>query len=171
MTTTGDLIYSSDNSGTPARLGGSNSGFVLTAAGAAAPSWAQAIAAQSAKVATSQTTSSSSYTDLATAGPAVTVVVPASGNVLVGIGAEMTNGTSGLSLMSVALSGANTVSAPASNYILIYGAPITSGGGEMGKMSVLTGLTPGSTTFTAKYKSTAGTGTFINREVIVIPLP
>jgi len=40
MTTTGDIIYSSDNSGTPARLAASTSGYVLTSNGAStAPSW------------------------------------------------------------------------------------------------------------------------------------
>ena len=40
MTTTGDIIYSSDGSGTPARLGAGTSGYVLTSNGAgAAPSW------------------------------------------------------------------------------------------------------------------------------------
>lgn len=40
MTTTGDIIYSSDNSGTPARLAAGTSGYVLTANGAgAAASW------------------------------------------------------------------------------------------------------------------------------------
>jgi hypothetical protein len=40
MTTTGDIIYSADNSGTPARLAAGTSGFVLTSNGAgAAPSW------------------------------------------------------------------------------------------------------------------------------------
>jgi hypothetical protein len=35
----------------------------------------------------------------------------------------------------------------------------------------VTGLTAGSTTFTAKYDVTAGTGTFANRTIIVVPLP
>ncbi len=39
MTTTGDIIYSSDGSGTPARLAAGTTGQVLTSAGAAAPSW------------------------------------------------------------------------------------------------------------------------------------
>lgn len=41
MTTTGDIIYSSDGSGTPARLAGGTAGKFLTAAGAAAPAWGQ----------------------------------------------------------------------------------------------------------------------------------
>jgi hypothetical protein len=43
MTTTGDIIYSSDNSGTPARLAGT-SGQVLTSNGAAAPAFKTLIA-------------------------------------------------------------------------------------------------------------------------------
>lgn len=41
MTTTGDIIYSSDGSGTPARLAGGTAGKFLTATGAAAPAWGQ----------------------------------------------------------------------------------------------------------------------------------
>ncbi|MFA6038427.1 MAG: tail fiber domain-containing protein [Legionellales bacterium] len=39
MTTTGDIIYSSDNSGTPARLGATTDGYVLTLA-SGIPTWA-----------------------------------------------------------------------------------------------------------------------------------
>ena len=35
---------------------------------------------------------------------------------------------------------------------------------------LLTGLSAGSTTFTLKYRVTAGTGTFTNRTIAVIPL-
>ena len=35
----------------------------------------------------------------------------------------------------------------------------------------VTGLTAGSNTFTAKYRVDAGTGTFANRTIVVIPLP
>ena len=35
----------------------------------------------------------------------------------------------------------------------------------------VTGLTAGSTTFTAKYDVTTGTGTFVNRTIIIVPLP
>jgi hypothetical protein len=37
--------------------------------------------------------------------------------------------------------------------------------------SVITGLTPGSNTFTAKYRITGGTGTWRDRDIVVIPLP
>jgi len=33
------------------------------------------------------------------------------------------------------------------------------------------GLTPGSTVFTAKYRTTSGIATFSNRDIVVIPLP
>ena len=51
-------------------------------------------------------------------------------------------------------------------------------GGSQGAIAVqgtatfyVTGLTPGSTTFTAKYDVTGGTGTFANRSIVVVPLP
>jgi hypothetical protein len=34
-----------------------------------------------------------------------------------------------------------------------------------------TGLTPGSNTFTAKYRVSSGTGTWLNRSIVVVPLP
>ena len=36
---------------------------------------------------------------------------------------------------------------------------------------LVSGLTAGSNTFTAKYRVDASTGTFVNRNIIVIPLP
>jgi hypothetical protein len=51
-------------------------------------------------------------------------------------------------------------------------------GGSQGNIAVqgsatfyVTGLTPGSTTFTAKYDVDGGTGTFVNRTIVVVPLP
>lgn len=124
-----------------------------------------------ATIATSETTGSSSYTDLATAGPAVTVTVPASGKVRVSIGAEIGNSATGLAVMAVALSGANTVAAGA-GALAIYVTPVGTGGGGLGRTTILTGLTPGSTTFTAKYKNTAGAGSasFSARDIMAEPV-
>jgi hypothetical protein len=129
-------------------------------------------ASSSAQVTTSQTTASATYTDLGTTGPAATVIVPASGKVLIIIGAELANSATGISIMGVAISGATTTAAPAQNlFLYIGGAGGTSNGGSWSRSTVLTSLTPGSTTFTAKYKSTAGTGTFGQRDIFVMPLP
>jgi hypothetical protein len=42
--------------------------------------------------------------------------------------------------------------------------------GQLSATFFVTGLNPGSTTFTAKYDVNAGTGTFANRTILVIPI-
>lgn len=117
-------------------------------------------------VATSQTTTSTSYTDLATAGPAATVTIGANGLALVIITGKLFNSGVNDTFMGYAVSGANTVAATDTTAQVVNSTP----GQRNSTMSLLTGLTPGSTTFTAKYRVAAGTGTFSDRNIIVIPL-
>lgn len=114
-------------------------------------------------VATSQTTTSTSYTDLATVGPTVTVTTGTTA--LVGL--YNTNVNTGVtsSLMSFAVSGASSIAANDNTAIGIAG---TSGVRE-GGVFLFTGLTPGSNTFTAKYRVGAGTGTYVDRRIWVMP--
>jgi hypothetical protein len=84
MTTTGDIIKSSDNSGTPARLAIGNTGDVLTVAGGL-PTWAAAPAyARSLIITTGSdlTTTSGTAAEISSS-LRVTVTVPASGRVLI----------------------------------------------------------------------------------------
>lgn len=123
-------------------------------------------------VATSETTTSSSYVALATAGPAVTVTIGANGLALVSLYNHTSNSTASAdNYMGVALSGANTV-ASTDNYALLRRASDASSGGFGASSAVilLTGLTAGSTTFTAQYRTNAGTATFKNRRLAVVPL-
>lgn len=125
-------------------------------------------------VATIDTTTSSTPVDLASVGPSVTVVVPASGKVELSISLQIANGTPGKrSYVSVNLSGANTVAATngTSPRTLIWRAQDNSLESECIK-SVLTGLTPGSTTFKLQYCSEAGghTGVFAVRSLTVTPI-
>lgn len=114
-------------------------------------------AAGSDYVATSEATTSSSFTDLATSGPAVTVVVGASGMLWVAIARFGDSATVGARpTMGFALSGANTLAA-ANKYAIFHSVASSASQGQMGGMWLLTGLTPGSTTVTAKYKNDAGT--------------
>lgn len=127
--------------------------------------------AASAVVATSQGTSSTSFTDLSTVGPAVTVDIGDNGLALVTMYAQMTqSNNTGSALFTVALSGANTVAADSSiqvRYQAFANNAISHGGNTV----LLTGLTPGSTTFTMKYAAaTTGTATFANRKISVVPL-
>jgi hypothetical protein len=98
------------------------------------------------------------------------LIVPASGRVLVAVtaGIETTTG-GGSGYMSFAMSGANNVPPPTNN-----STALNLIGNDFQKATatfVLTGLTPGSTTFTAKYRTNSGTATFQNRSMWGIPLP
>lgn len=123
-----------------------------------------------AEVDTSQTTTSTSFTDLATAGPTVTVTTGT--RALVIITANLTNNTdSAYAIMGVTISGASSVSASDANS-LSFRQSATGGGPQDPQMSwskIYTGLTAGSNTFTSKYRVTAGTGTFQRRRLSVIP--
>jgi hypothetical protein len=167
MTTTGDMIYSSPGS-TPARLGVGSTGQVITVAGGV-PTWStptsSSAASASATVATEQTTNSSTYTDLATAGPAVTITTGTKALVIV-TSAILMNATDNLGYMSYAVSGSTTIAA--SDTVAVDSIAQTYQ--RFSAASRLTSLTAGSNTFTAKYKSATTTGYFKNREIIVIDL-
>lgn len=118
-----------------------------------------------ATVATAQGTTTTSYTDLATVGPTVTVTTGAA--VLVTIGALFLS-TSGqpTANMAFAVSGATTVAAAdtqSAKWDLVGGSAAFS------RTFYVSGLTPGSNVFTAKYKSNnaGATFTFSNRDLIV----
>lgn len=117
-------------------------------------------------VATSQTTTSTSYTDLTTSGPAVTVTVPASGQIIVVINSDIANTNVTTTRIGFALSGANTASA-ADTSALRYEDSANLVNTTVAVIPV-TGLTPGSTTVTLKYKVASGTGTFSNRRLTVL---
>lgn len=121
-------------------------------------------------VLTSETTTSTSFTDLTTPGPAVTVTVGANGILLIGLGGALQNSTSGAeSHMSFALSGANTLAASDANDITLQAAAANQFI-RAGRVVMLTGLSAGSTVVTSKYRVSANTGTFTNRMVWAVPL-
>lgn len=127
--------------------------------------------AQTAVVATSQTTTSPTFTDLGTVGPAVTVTIGANGLALVILSGKVSNGTAGdYGVMGFVVSGANTIAASFTNSLAIQGGS-TSNELASSYSILLTGLSTGSTTFTCKYEIiTGGTGTFRDRNITVIPL-
>jgi len=128
-----------------------------------------------------ETTTSTSYTDLATPGPAVTLDVGASGRVLMILSAKggwsvnTSNAASG-ARMSAELSGANTLAASTTWAAWIYNQYITTTtsvtDASITSAYVFEGLTPGATTFTAKYRSdnAAITVDFNRRTIVVIAL-
>lgn len=122
-----------------------------------------------ATVATSQTTGSTSYADLATAGPAVSVQTGT--RALVTSTALVNHDTNGgFANMSFAVSGASTVAAADATAITqtsaVAGANITPSG-----TFLVTGLTAGVNTFTAKYRVGGGNGAWANRNIVVVGLP
>jgi hypothetical protein len=121
---------------------------------------------------TDETTGSTTYTNLTTPGPSVTVVVPASGRVLIALTAGIFTSTGGgLGYMSftcsvVALPDCTAVGSDVTALNLL--------GNNRQKATasfVLSGLTPGPITFTAIYRSSGpGTASFQNRSIWVAPL-
>jgi hypothetical protein len=143
----------------PAKVTAAGQLLVSTAANALA-----ARAPGAAVVATSQTTTSTSYADLATVGPSVTVTTGT--QAVVWHGAAISNSGANSTRMSVAVSGASTVAASDAWAAIVVGTSAH----NLGKFHFFTGLTAGSNIFTAKYSVAAGTGTYVNRELVVIPL-
>lgn len=168
-----------DNNGKPRiRLGKLSNGSYgmesIDAAGVAVDLDALAFGAETATVTTAQTTTSTSYTDLATAGPAVTVTVGPAGKAIVFIAAACRPGNPGPASAnaSFAVSGATTVAAADTSAITVgvtVGTPqiaVSPSG-----IFMVTGLNPGSNTFTMKYRSAdaADTAEFANRSILVLP--
>lgn len=125
--------------------------------------------AQSKVVGNNETTTSTSFTDLATTGDQVTVTIGASGMALVSISALGNSDTHSYgAVMGYAISGATTAAASD------YGTTIRFGGTgssiQLGRTMLATGLNPGSTTFKLKYKAEIGTARFSIREIVVVPL-
>lgn len=116
-------------------------------------------------VATSQTTTSTSYVDLATVGPTVSVTTGPAALVFLYNANVNAAGTSS-SLMSFEVSGASSVAANDNQSI----GTNSTVGSRAGAVFLVTGLTPGSNTFTAKYRVGGSTGTFVDRRLIVFPL-
>lgn len=118
-------------------------------------------------ITTSETTTSTSYTDLPTVGP--TVTVDTGPFALVIWGAQMSNSTADLSTrMSIEVTGASSI-AESDTRALSFD-PSSANGIFQGSHAVFyDDLTPGSNTFTAKYRVAGGTGTYLRRRLIVLP--
>lgn len=124
---------------------------------------------QSATVVTSQTTASTTYTDLATVGPAVTVATGT--KALVTIGASFAHGsTNGIAYMAPAVSSATTLAA-SDNLAAVFQAYVGTAQGQFCNQFLITGLTGGSNIFTAKYRTPGGTATYALRWITVVAIP
>jgi hypothetical protein len=122
---------------------------------------------QTSTVVTSQSTGSTSYVDLTTVGPQVTVTCGTIAVVLFTAGVQNT-ATNSATDTSVAVSGATSVAASDAWRTVLDGVAL----GQVNRVAgfhTFTGLTPGSNIFTMKYKVGSGTGTWDNRELLVMP--
>jgi hypothetical protein len=118
-----------------------------------------------------ETTTSTTYTDLATAGPVVPVHVPETGRLLIWASAFTKAPAGEASRMSFALTGANTTPATTGVAGIGDGSNVDTLSGYTSGARVLTGLTPGLTVVTAKYRSgSGGEVRFDNRTLLVFPL-
>jgi hypothetical protein len=123
-----------------------------------------------ATVATSDTTTSTSYTDLgATTGPTVSVVTGVSAFVV--MTADMQNSVAGSEAMAALdISGATTVAAT-DGRALRFESSAAGDRIQASNASLVEGLTAGTNVFKMVYKAvTSGTATFQHRRLFVIPL-
>lgn len=127
--------------------------------------------AQRSYVTTLQSTSSTTFTSLTTP-QSVTVTVGNSGIVLVSVSTNVGNTVVGnYSLAAYQASGANTVTATDDTGVYLRNNSAVAGGeNTIGKVFMLTGLTPGSTVFTLLFKVNSGTGNFERREIWALAL-
>jgi hypothetical protein len=116
---------------------------------------------------TTGTTTSTTYTNLtgSSVGPAVTCETGP--NALVILRAGIMNSGVGSARMAYDISGAHTQAAADNRGIHVFGlADLNIGASDA---TLMTTLTPGVNTFTAKYRVSSGTGTFAARRIIVFP--
>jgi hypothetical protein len=116
-------------------------------------------------VATTEACSSATYVDLATVGPVVTIRTGTSALVTVSATID-TQGANRGGTMSFAVSGATTIAALDANSVFAYSLD-----GDVyvavSRTYLLTGLTAGVNTFTAKYKQQGGNVNFLRRSLSI----
>jgi hypothetical protein len=142
---------------------------VMTYSGSAwvAVGGASSPASASAQTLTNQTTTSTSYTGLATA-TAVTLTTGTKAMIMFSAEIELA-GTADRAYMSYAVSGATTIAASDAFSINIK-TNATQTIDAHSYCYIVTGLTAGSNTFTAQYKSSGATVYFNNRRINVVDM-
>jgi len=116
-------------------------------------------------VTTQESTTSTSYTDLATFGPSVSIVTGTKALVMFSADHDIVAGGEA-ARMSVAVSGATII--PADDQYAFHNPTVVNI--QISYALLFTNLTPGTNVFTAKYKAkAAGTVQFANRRIVVTP--
>lgn len=113
------------------------------------------------------TTTSTSFTNLSgtSVGPSVTLETGPAALVIVRCAAE--NSGVGSVRMAYEVSGAHSQAAADNRGMHIFGvANVNLGASDV---TLMNPITPGTNTFTAKYRVSSGTGSFSSRRIIVIP--
>jgi hypothetical protein len=120
-------------------------------------------------VATSESTSSASAGNLTTVGPSVDVIVPATGKVRITLTCQMVNTvSSGLCAMYFVATGANTFTVSNDRRLILAGTDIQ----LASAVFFVDALSPGATTFWAKYASpSGGSASFAFRTLMVDVFP
>jgi hypothetical protein len=171
MTATSGNVYTAAqfNTNTRDNLNASPNALATTAGSIFVTTAANAIAERipaAAHVDTSETTASSTATDLTTPGPAVTVT--SGTQMLVIVNCRISSSSASYAAVAAfAISGATTLAAAIQNSGNSAGTSAATAGGAW-----LLAVTAGSNTVTMKYWTVSGgsTGTFSNRYLTVIPL-
>lgn len=118
-------------------------------------------------ISTSQTTTSTSYTNLSTVGPAVTVETGT--EALAFWTCDLSNSSADAStIVSVECKGTSNHPARDSWRSMNDGVPASQVSRASG-FHRFEAITPGSNTFTMKYRVSSGTGTFADRHLFVLP--
>lgn len=151
------------NETAPAKATAANRIFVSTGANAIAE---RAISSE--YLSTAQTSTSTSYTDLATVGPDITITTGTAALVAASCTLSVNSAAANV-YMSWAISGASPVAA-SDDWALQMNSDTSGQTIHATSWYMHTGLTGGSQTVTAQYRVTAGTGTWSRRSLIVIGL-
>lgn len=121
-------------------------------------------------VATDETVSGGVYGDTPTVGPLTQVNIGDSGRLMVVVSCTMTvTDANDGGFMSFALSGANTL-APSDDMAFQFFPKVTGAYHRGSYVELLSGLTPGLTTVTAKYKTSGADITFKDRKLTAWPM-
>jgi hypothetical protein len=113
-------------------------------------------------------TASTTYADPSVGGTGPIVTMETGSNALIWIKGEISNSGTSDAYMSVAVTG-NSVIAASDTYSLAFsGATKAVFQASYGFM--MDTLTPGTNTFTVKYRASAGTSYFVNRQLSVFPM-
>lgn len=126
--------------------------------------------AQSQIISMSESTTSTSYTDLVTFGPSITLTTGSHALVIWGGQVGNTTSTTASSRIAMQVSGATSIAATDNQAFGHVQSPGTSARTIGTNGYLYTTLTPGTNTFTLKYRVSSGQGLFHFRKLSVLPL-